>query len=80
MPIESEPRKSHFECWRIERQAAIANKIAATMTANAMTRFENSISPWNCMGGVALPSQRGQSGQPRPEFVTRTRAPETMLR
>ena len=47
------------------------------MTMNASTRLVNSINPWNWNGGVGFPLHRGQSGQPSPEFVTRTSAPET---
>src|SRR3954471_11298979 len=49
------------------------------MTSAARIRFENSITACPARGGVALPWQSGQSGQPRPELVTRTRAPEQKL-
>ena len=49
------------------------------ITISASTRLVNSISVWKWKAGVGRPLQSGQSGQPSPEFVTRTSAPETMF-
>ena len=49
--------------------------IAATIPQSAIARFENSITAWYCAGGTGPPWQSGQSGQPRPEPLSRTKAP-----
>ena len=54
--------------------------IAARIPASAIARFENSITAWYCAGGTGPPWQSGQSGQPRPEPLRRTKAPEATFR
>ena len=54
--------------------------IAATIPASAIARFENSITAWYCAGGTGPPWQSGQSGQPRPEPLSRTKAPDATFR
>ena len=59
------------------RTAAARHGIATMLV---ITRLPNSISPWMCSSGVSRePSQRGQSGQPSPEPVSRTPAPVSTI-
>ncbi len=63
------------------RQARIAASRHGIPTTPVSIRLPNSISAWLESSGVRLvPSQRGQSGQPRPEPVTRTAAPVKTIR
>src|SRR5579862_5834248 len=59
--------------------------IAATPTTmpttEVNTRFQNSIRPWNDAGATnEVAVHFGQSGQPRPDEVSRTAAPLTTIR
>ncbi len=54
--------------------------MAATMPQSAIARFENSMTAWYCAGGTGPPWQSGQSGQPSPEPLSRTKAPEATFR
>src|SRR4029453_13148301 len=57
------------------RQAATTPSATRTMTTEATSRWECSIQGWSSAGGTSRPKQRGQSGQPSPESVARTRPP-----
>ena len=49
--------------------------------AALIRRLPNSTQAWNCRGATTSDAvQFGQSGQPSPEPVRRTAAPETMVR
>ena len=63
-----------------ERRETHQVTIAATIPHRAIARFENSITAWYCAGGTGPPWQSGQSGQPRPEPLSRTKAPDATFR
>ena len=55
--------------------------MAATVTTALISRLANSTQAWNWSGAAtSCAVQFGQSGQPRPEPVRRTAAPDTMVR
>ncbi len=50
------------------------------MTKALMSRLPNSTQAWNCRGAATLEAVHvGQSGQPSPEPVRRTAAPEMIV-
>ena len=57
------------------RQAATTSQATSAITTEASSRWECSIQACSSAGGTSLPKQRGQSGQPSPESVARTRPP-----
>ena len=55
-------------------------RMTATDTSPVISRFTNSTIGWNCSGATKRScSHDGQSEQPRPDPVSRTAAPVTMM-
>ena len=76
------PTDSHVRSRRrgVLRSAASNAPSEARVTAALIKRFPNSIQAWYCRGATTLVRvHAGQSGQPSPEPVRRTAAPENMV-
>ena len=60
---------------RAARKATTNIAATSSPTMAAVSRWEYSIRTWYSNGGMMLPWQSGQSGQARPDPVTRTKLP-----